>query len=64
MRQKFREFLVTHDRGAFRTSFIFTAVFTAAIVCHNAREPVQDFLNGTCSSLDGYCVGPVMSGTK
>ncbi|MFA7337695.1 MAG: hypothetical protein WC028_12985 [Candidatus Obscuribacterales bacterium] len=67
MREKFRLFLLIHERTLFRVMMVpvwLVLCFIAYETYEVARDPVAEFLSGRSSHLDGYGVGPVMSGLK
>ncbi|MDQ5935724.1 MAG: hypothetical protein QG574_3039 [Cyanobacteriota bacterium erpe_2018_sw_21hr_WHONDRS-SW48-000092_B_bin.40] len=64
MRDKFRLFLLIHERSAFRAMAIAVCLFGGIAIYLEIRDPVEEFLSGRSSRLDGYGVGPVMIGLK
>ncbi|MDP3510530.1 MAG: hypothetical protein Q8T09_21350 [Candidatus Melainabacteria bacterium] len=64
MRDKFRLYLLLHERTLFRFMVVAAWLALVLITYEVARDPVAEFLSGKSSHLDGYGVGPVMSGLK
>lgn len=64
MRDKFRLYLLTHERSAFRAMAITVCLIGGFAIYFEVRDPVEEFLSGRSSRLDGWGAGPVMSGLK
>lgn len=64
MRDKFRLFLLTHERSAFWAMAMTVVLLVGIAIYFDIRHPVEEFLSGRSNRLDGYGVGPSMSGLK
>ncbi|MBP9092972.1 hypothetical protein KBI23_18250 [bacterium] len=64
MRDKFRLYLLTHEQPVFRAMVITVCLLIGPAIYLATCDPVADFISGRSSRLDGYGVGPVMSGLK
>ncbi len=64
MRDKFRRYLLTHERSAFWAMAMAVGLFGGIAIYLEIRDPVEEFLSGRSDRLDGYGVGPVMIGLK
>lgn len=65
MRVKFRLFLLVHERTLFRVMVV-CVWFVLGVITYEVarRDPVAEFLSGRSDHLEGYGMGPVMSGLK
>jgi len=64
MRDKFRLFLLTHERSALWAMAIAVCLCAGIALYFDICHPVEEFLSGRNSHLDGHAVGPSMSGIK
>ncbi len=64
MRDKFRLYLLLHERTLFRVMVVGVGLLCGLVVYQVTRDPVAEFLSGRSDRLDCYGVGPVMSGLK
>lgn len=64
MRDKFRLYLLLHERILFRRMVVAVWLVFGLAVYIVTRDPVEEFISGRSPHLDGYGMGPVMSGLK
>jgi hypothetical protein len=64
MRDKFRLYLLLHERILFRRMVVAVWLVIGLTIYIVTRDPVEEFISGRSAHLDGYDLGPVMSGLK
>ena len=57
MRDKFRLYLLLHEKPMFRLMVAAVCLLIGWITIEVARDPVEEFLSGRSSRLDGYGSG-------